>query len=144
MVKDGFRSSGLGSLLISAWIEWCFENGFEDLTTTKAQIKPFLLYMLKKYNFDLQDTDLYLTSGNNIHICRREKDNRKLLLFDNKKQGLSFARGKIYRGDNYHIIDELTPEVQKLDTVLLSEPYEVKQPELAYQRSLRKIDDLIK
>ena len=46
-VKKEFRNSGLASLLVASWIDFCFNNRYDFLGTNKTQRKPFLLYLLK-------------------------------------------------------------------------------------------------
>jgi len=47
-VNSDFRRCGIGNMLISEWIKFCFNNGMEDLRTIRRQRKPMVLYLLKK------------------------------------------------------------------------------------------------
>ena len=118
-VKPDYRSKGLASMLIAYWIQFCFDNNFYDLTTNKTQRKPFLLYILKSFFFEIENPNDYLTSNYNIHICMLPNDKTKYLVFENSKQALTFKEGKIYKNDNYQILDFNTKGIIKLDTVLL-------------------------
>ena len=136
-IKTEFRNQGLSSLLTSYWIRLCLDLGIVDLYTTKKQRKPFLIYILKTYFFELNNITIYQDSINNIHICRKEKDDKKYLLFDNDKEKASFQKGTIYTNDNYQILDELEGDTEKLDTVILSKRYFLKDDEAAYKKALR-------
>ncbi len=139
-VKPEARSNGLASTLVSYWIKFCFDNGFYDLTTIKSQRKPFLIYILKRFSFDIKDANDYLLSDSNIHICIRPNDKTKYLVFENAKQAITFQEGKIYKNDNYQILSPDTKDIVKLDTVLLSKVHEIKDTENAYLKAEKKID----
>lgn len=123
-IKPDARNLGLAQLLISYWIGICLDNGIYDLKTIPKQRKPFILYLLKKFKFDLNDTSKYQTYPNVISICHDEFINGKCLYFQNPKQSATFRCGKINAGDNYVILDELTSNTVVLDKVILSTPYE--------------------
>ena len=139
-VKPEYRSQGLASTLTSYWIKFCFDNGFYDLTTIKSQRKPFLLYILKTFSFDIENLNDYLSSNYNIHICMLPNDKTKYLVFENAKHALSFKEGKIYKNDNYQILDPNEEGLIKLDTVQLSKIHNLKNPEIAYEKSEKKIE----
>lgn len=139
-VKKECRNSKIASLLTSMWIKFCLENGIYNLNTNKKQKKPFLIYLLKKFNFDLEDKDEYQRSKYNIHICRRMFEPDKYLLFQNEKQKETFIRGKTYREDNYKVIDSIDFDTEKLDTILLSTIYELKDENEAYKKSLKIVN----
>ena len=139
-VKPEYRSQGLASTLTSYWIKFCFDNGFYDLTTIKSQRKPFLLYILKTFSFDIENLNDYLSSNYNIHICMLPNDKTKYLVFENAKYALSFKEGKIYKNDNYQILDPNEEGLIKLDTVQLSKIHNLKNPEIAYEKSEKKIE----
>ena len=138
--KTEYRNNGFASLLISNWIKFCLDNGIYNLETNKKQRKPFLLYLLKTFYFELRNKDAYKKSGSNIDICSKTDDYNKYLLFQNEKQKKNFINGNIYQGDNYHILDFLDEDTRILDTVLLSHPYIIQDDNAAYSRSLKKID----
>lgn len=139
-VKEEYRNKGIASLLTSSWIKFCLDNDIYNLNTNKKQRKPFLLYMLKTYSFELDDVDKYDTSRFNIHICKKEDEFTKYLLFDNMRQKETFMNGKIYLADNYQVLDQLNSGTQKLDTILLSNIYYVQDNEFAYDKSVKVID----
>ena len=139
-VKPEYRSQGLASTLTSYWIKFCFDNGFYDLTTIKSQRKPFLLYILKTFSFDIENLNDYLSSNYNIHICMLPNDKTKYLVFENAKHALSFKEGKIYKNDDYQILDPNEEGLIKLDTVQLSKIHNLKNPEIAYEKSEKKIE----
>ena len=125
-VKKEFRNSGLASLLVASWIDFCFNNRYDFLGTNKTQRKPFLLYLLKTYGFEIFDETIYSKSPNTIQICRSNFDNTKYLLFKNTEAKEFFMRGKIAQEDNYMAIDELMPGMSYLDSVLLSQIYHLE------------------
>ena len=134
-IKPVYRNMGLASLLTSSWINFCLENNLYNLKTNKKQKKPFLLYMLKTYGFELDNIDDYKTSLFNIHICKKEDSLIKYLFFENLKQRVSFEKGKTFKEDNYSIIDSLDNETEKLDTIILSNIYYLTDEDKAYQKS---------
>lgn len=136
-VKPDYRNNGLASLLTSSWIKLCLDYNINNLKTIRRQRKPFLLYLLKTYTFELPNVSVYQTSDNNIHIYRKDNSNEKYLLFENKKQKETFRHGKIYREDNYNILDDPSSSYEKLDTVILSKKYFLQDKETAYQKALR-------
>lgn len=136
-IKPEYRSNGLASLLTSSWIKLCLDYDINHLKTTRKQRKPFLLYLLKTYTFELPDISFYQTSDNNIHLFRKENLSTKYLLFENQNQRKSFQQGKIYHNDNYDIIDMPNSSYKKLDTILLSQEYFLQDEESAYKKALR-------
>jgi len=139
-VKPEYRNEGLAQLLISYWMKLCLENGIYDLNTIHRQRKPFILYLLKKFRFELLNSSEYITSPNTISICKDTEIGYKFLFFKNPKQAESFINGKIYKGDNHLILDSLTEKSEVLDQVLLSTIYNSEENNAAYQKSLTLID----
>ncbi len=136
-IKTEYRSKGLASLLVSTWIKLCLENDIIKLTTIQKQKKPFLIYLLKTYYFELKDATLYEKSKNVIHICRRENSSAKFLFFENENQRDLFMTSKIFYTDDYQILDTLEEDTEKLDTVILSKKYFLQDEEGAYKKALR-------
>lgn len=134
-IKPEYRNGGLASLLVSIWIQFCLNNGYNFLGTNKAQRKPFLLYLLKTYGFEIMDSTIYQTNPNVIDICKSEIDNTKYLLFKNQKQKISFLRGNIAKGDNYSVIDSLSDNIHYLDSVILSRIYSLMNEFKADEKS---------
>lgn len=134
-----FRNEGLGQLLISYWVTLCLDNGIYKLDTIQKQRKPFIIYLLKKFKFDLHNIQTYETSPNTISICQTPIIDAKCLHFKNPRQAETFRKGKINAGDNYFILDSLDEDTTVLDQVLLSTPYQSTDDELAYDRSLKLI-----
>ncbi len=122
-VKPEYRNLGIASLLVANWIEFCLDNNYIFLETNKKQRKPFLLYLLKTYGFEIFDNLMYKFSNDTIHICQSKLDNNKYLLFENTNHRESFMRGKIAKEDNYKVIDELNDNMRYLDSIILSMPY---------------------
>lgn len=139
-VKPERRNEGLAQLLISYWVNLCLENGIYYLNTIHKQRKPFTLYLLKKFKFDLLNIKLYESSLNTINICKCLDNDVKCLYFKNPLQAETFKNSKILEGDNYLILDSLTEEIQVLDQVLLSTLYTLKDNNEAYKRSLNLIE----
>lgn len=139
-VNPEIRNQGLGQLLISYWVSFCLDNGIYDLNTIKKQRKPFIIYLLKKFKFELQNITQYETYPNTISICRSNLTNDKYLFFKNPIQAQTFKNGSINSGDNYHILDTLTEDTEVLDQVLLSNIYLSKEDDFAYTKSIKLID----
>lgn len=134
-----YRNEGINTLLISCWIKYCLDHDITILTTNKKQRKPFLVYLLKTFSFELKDISLYEINPFTIYICRKENDLNKYLYFKNAGQGRTFSQGKIMQRDNYKIIDTLSHDIEVLDQVLLSTPYYLSDENKAYNRSLSLI-----
>lgn len=119
-VLDDFRNLNIGALLISSWIDLCLNNGYDFLGVHEKQRKPFLLYILKTYGFDVSNQSLYDTRKDVISICRREDfaDKSKLLLFKDSQHEKVFMGTNIYKTDNYEIIHSLDGAVF-LDNVIM-------------------------
>lgn len=139
-VKEEYRNKGVASLLTSSWIKFCLDNDIYNLNTNKKQRKPFLLYALKTYSFELDDVNKYAYSKFNIHICKKEDELTKYLFFENLRQKENFMSGKIYSSDNYQVLDETDQNTRKLDTILLSNIYYVQDNDFAYDKSAKVID----
>lgn len=135
-IKPEFRNKGLASLLLSNWMQLLFENDIYKLSTSKKQRKPFLLYLLKTYSFEIANISKYDISQWTIDICRSEKDNKKYLMFKDLTHKKYFLESLINLNDNYIVIDELTEDIKKLDSVLLSNPYHLQNSDYAYTKSL--------
>ncbi len=135
-VKEEFRNNGIASLLISSWIKFCLDEGFYNLKTNLKQKKPFILYLLKKYNFELADIDKYDISIKTIYICQKEGCFIKYLIFKDQQEEKRFRNSNVMKSDNYKIIS-FDDNVKILDKVILSEPYFLQNNEKAYQKSLQ-------
>lgn len=135
-IESKYRNCGLASLLISSWIKLCLEQGINNLQTIPRQRKPFLLYLLKKYKFELENTELYETSPRTVYICQGNGNSDKLIMFKNKREEQLFNNSNIMKTDNYRIIETLPDNVSVVDKVVLYSPYFLQDNEFAYQRSL--------
>lgn len=133
-VKPEYRNSGLASFLTAHWIQFCLNNGYNFLGTNKNQRKPFLLYLLKTYGFEIFDTSFYDTSKNIINICKKDDDNTKYLLFKNSLQAKAFLNSRIAKEDNYQVITDLNEKIYYLDKVILSTPYNMNDISKAEQK----------
>lgn len=119
-VLEEFRNLNIGSLLVSSWIDICLNNGYDFLGTHDKQRKPFLLYLLKTYGFDILDQSLYDTRKDIISICRSKDifDTRKLLLFRDSKHEKAFMGTNVCKTDNYDIIHDLDDYIYLDDVVM--------------------------
>lgn len=117
-VHEKFRNLNIASLLVSLWIDLCLNNGIDFLGSNKRQRKPFLIYLLKTFGFEILNTDLYSTSKDLISICRRDNDFSKIILFKDSKHEQSFRATNIFREDNYEIITSLDG-VNHLDDIIM-------------------------
>ena len=135
-VKPEYRSTGLASLLISSWIQFCCDYDFIHLTTNKKQRKPFLVYLLKTFGFEILNLERYQTSPYTIYICNEDDSKVKYLLFKNNNQAKSFLNGTIMQHDNYCVIEKLGEAMHILDNVLLSTPYDLQNEDKAYTKAL--------
>lgn len=133
-VKPEYRNSGLASFLTAHWIQFCLNSGYNLLGTNKNQRKPFLLYLLKNYGFEIFNPSLYDTSKNIINICKKENDDTKYLLFKNPLQAKAFLNSQIAKEDNYQVITDSNEKIDYLDKVILSTPYNMNDLSKAEQK----------
>jgi ribosomal protein S18 acetylase RimI-like enzyme len=105
-VDERYRDLNIGSFLIASWIDLCFNNGYDFLLVNKKQKKPFLLYLLKKYGFEIFDKSLYGVRDDVITICRSDNlsDKRKFLLFRSPEHEKIFVGTNVFQRDNYEIV----------------------------------------
>lgn len=139
-VNPEFRNKGFASILASLWIWICMDNNFYEYLTNKKQRKPFLIYLLKLYGFEIKDITEYDTSRKTILICKDILSQDKCLYFKNAKQEIDFRNSHIYKNDNYRIISSLD-NISILDRVLLSTPYKLEDFNQAYVRSRRVLEN---
>lgn len=142
-VSDQYRNKGIASLLISSWVMLSLDEDFSKLSTIAKQRKPFPLYILKKYEFELDNPNKYQTSPKVVHICKRENDDRKYIMFQNKQEETRFRNSNIMKTDNYMILDPKEDSVI-IDRVVLDTPYYLQDKERAYQKSLQLYHSKIK
>ena len=121
-IKPEYRNKGLASLLLSNWMQLSFENDIYRFSTNKKQRKPFLLYLLKTYSFEIEDITKYDWSKWTIDICKDSENNTKYLMFKNQLHKDQFLQSPINIHDNYCVLDELKGSITKIDSVLLSNP----------------------
>lgn len=141
-VKPEYRSLGLASLLVSYWLQICMHYDYCHFTTNKKQRKPFLLYLLKKMGFEIDDETSYDLSKHTIELYSDGKTRTKYLLFRNPKHQDSFQQGSVYREDNYQVLTSSDSNLIWLDQVILSKPYNLQDENTAYTRSRKKIEEL--
>ena len=120
-VEPKYRGLNIGSFLVATWIDLCLNNGYNFLGTNEKQRKPFLLYLLKTYGFEILDTTLYETRDDVISICKykNKKDKSKLLIFKDSYHEKSFKNTNSYTDDNYVIIDNPNNKIIVLDKVIM-------------------------
>lgn len=136
-INPKYRNQGFASLLISCWIRICIDNELSIIRTIQKQQKPFLIYLLKLYYFELQNKELYKIHSSLIDICKKENDKTKYLYFHNSIQAQQFSKGKIYQEDNYQILDDLPEDLKILDSVILQKRYYLQDKNEAYIKSMR-------
>lgn len=119
-VEEEYRDLNIGSFLVASWIDFCLNNGFDFLGVNEKQRKPFLLYLLKTYGFEILDKSLYEVRPDVISICRSldKNDKRKFLLFRDFKHEKNFIGTNIYKSDNYEIIHS-DAGIMHLDDIIL-------------------------
>lgn len=117
-VLDKYQGLNISSLLVSVWIDLCLNNGIDFLSSNEKQRKPFLIYLLKKFGFEIFDKNLYETSNDVISICRRDYDKSKLLLFKNDMHEKVFKGTNVFNTGNYEIIHSFDG-VEHLDDIIM-------------------------
>ena len=119
-VGEEYRNLNIGSLLVASWIDICLNNGYDFLGANKKQRKPFLLYLLKTYGFEIFDKSLYAWRDDVISICRSldVQDTRKLLIFKYLSHENRFIKTNIYKSDDYGIVHD-EKGIVVLDKVIL-------------------------
>ncbi len=129
-VKPEYRSLGISSFLVSQWINFCFNEGLDFLGTVKKQRKPFLVYLVKTFGFEILDISCYEKYDDTIYICRKSGDNRKWLLFQNDAKKKAFMKSHIATSDNYAIVSP-EDDFEVLDRVMLMRKHQLKETAVA-------------
>ncbi len=148
MVEENYRNLNISSFLVANWIDLCLNNGFDFLGTNENQRKPFLLYLLKTYGFEILDKSLYVDRPDVISICksRDKNDKRKFLLFRDAKHENTFVNMNVYKNDNYEIVHDRNDLIH-LDDVIIPlqgrKRNEVKYELLDYAQAINKADTVI-
>lgn len=108
-VYPEFRNLNIASFLVATWIDLCLNNGYEFLSTHEKQGKPFLLYLLKTYGFEILDKSLYQTRPEIISVCcsKDKLDLKKYLAFKTPNHERDFIQTNFYKQDNYHVIHNM-------------------------------------
>lgn len=119
-VEPEYRNLNIGSFLVASWIDLCLNNGYDFLGVNQKQRKPFLLYLLKTYGFEIFDKSLYDIRMDVITICKsvNPDDKRKFLLFKDSRHEKIFIKTNVYKTDNYEIVHNQS-DVIDLDSVIL-------------------------
>lgn len=119
-VSEEYRNLNIGSLLISTWIDLCLNNGYDFLGANKKQRKPFLVYLLKTYGFEIFNKSLYENRDDVITICKSKEvsDKSKILFFKDIKHENCFKSTNVYKSDNYKIIHDKR-SVITLDDIIM-------------------------
>lgn len=141
-INPKYRQQGLSTLLTSYWIKLCLDNGITNLATIARQRKPFILYVLKKFSFDVRNILMY-QMGNNVDICLQPNDNKKYLHFENKAMEIDFKESSIAQNDNFLYLPEKGINTIVEETILLEEPLFIRDQNLAYNTAEEKIKTLI-
>jgi len=120
-VNPEYRNLNIASFLIASWIDMCMNSGYEALGCVQKQRKPFPLYLLKKYSFEILNLSLYDTKPYVVSICKSndESDRTKFLLFKSPEYEKLFINSSVSSSDNYSIIHDLDEGKTVLDRVLL-------------------------
>ncbi len=138
-INPDFRNKHFASLLLSLYIKMSLDSDITNLDTNKKQRKPFLLYMLKRYLYEIEDVSKY-RSNNTIFICKKDDDDTKYLYFMDDVRQKSFLSSSIFSSDNYEILSILSHDTRVLNQVLLSYPYYLTDNDYAYVKSRLTID----
>ena len=119
-VSEKYRDLNIGSFLVASWIDLCLNNGYDFLGANKKQRKPFLLYLLKTYGFEVFDLSLYGSRDDVITVCKgiEKDDKRKILLFKDPKHEKVFMGTNCCKDDNYEIVHS-RKGIITLDDVIL-------------------------
>jgi len=118
------------------------DNNFYEYITNKKQRKPFLIYLLKLYGFEISDTTKYETARNTIYICKDLMSLDKCLYFKSENEARNFRNSNMLKHDNYRILNSLEEiPIEILDQVILTTPYELQDFNKAYIRSRKNLEN---
>lgn len=138
-VKPEERNANLATLLTASWVRLCFDNGILNLKTNKKQRKPALLYLLKKFYFEITNINNYETSPFTIFICDDKLYSGKSIYFKNKLQKEQFRKSSIMEYGDYNVLDELKSSTEIITPVLLSNTYFIQKDSEVYSKALKHI-----
>lgn len=68
-VFEEYRNKGLGDLLMSVYLYYSYDNGFNNVESTTRQRKLDLLSLMNKYGFTVKESDKY-EEGNRITLYK--------------------------------------------------------------------------
>ena len=121
-VEPKYRNLNMASFLVSSWIDMCLNNGYEMLGMNERQRKPFFIYLLKKYQFEVPDLSMYETRPDIVAICRNDtfKNNYiKYVLFKSPHEEKQFSHYKLLKEDIYSIVKPKNPVDIKIGNTFL-------------------------
>lgn len=136
-IKPEYRNTSLASFLISSWIKLCIDSDILSLVTAKRQSKPFLLHILKTFNFEIANILDYESLPNTIYICKKENDLTKFLFFKDEKQADFFKKSNALNNDNYNILDNIDENMEIIDKVLMNRFYNMLDGDFAYSKAIK-------
>lgn len=137
-VNEEKRNEGYAKLLLSTWIQFCLHHSIEIIQTIERQRKPFIIYLLKTFGFDLLNEEKKQKDRRKIAICKKEDSCSKCLHFYYKNQEMGFLNSHIMKEDNYEILslfDLENPNIQVLDSILLLKSYVAYDNETTYEKA---------
>ena len=132
------RNEGYAKLLLSTWIQFCLHHSVETIQTIERQRKPFIVYLLKTFGFDLLNEEEKQKDRRKIAICKRENSCSKCLHFHDKNQEMGFINSHIMKEDNYDVLSLLdleNPDIHVLDHILLLKSYISYDNEKTYEKA---------
>lgn len=100
-VIEPYRNKGLGDLLMSVYLFYSYDNGFEVVESTTRQRKLDLLSLMNKYGFKVKEPEKY-EDGERITMY---KNNMVVDIYKKKNKGIYYRfktkhAEEIYRRNN--------------------------------------------
>ena len=114
---------------------------FIILQQIKNRKKTFLIYLLKKMGFEIEDENKYNTSNFTIKLYQSPLNNNKYLKFISDSYSAKFMSSTMAREDNYYLLPENIEGFNYIAQVLQSNIYTLQDSNEAYTRSRKKIEE---
>ena len=121
MVDEKYRGTGLGDLLMSAYLYYSYDNGFYMVNSTTKQRKLDILSLMNKYGFKVVNSEMY-DNGERTTIY---KNKMVIDIYKNHNKGIYYRfktkrAEEVYRKDNSKISNKFnylpSQDIEEIDS----------------------------
>ena len=127
--------------LFAEWVKISLDTGGYSLQLQKRQVKPSILYIAKKFGFEMKGANAnYATSPFTIFICERYGE--KYLLFNDKAYQERFQKLSVSFHGHYKYINPNIDRYSVVDKIWLGHTYYLDSQNVEY--AYEKAEEVIK